>query len=113
MRLGGYQPDLAAAVRARLRAGLGLGLAAERYPGVVTSGQEWDLTVPADEEELLAALRRHGVRPGQRLHVVVSEESDDAEASTSPAFFASFSGPADLAERSRAMLDAEFPLTTS
>lgn len=75
------------------------------------SGQEWDLTVPADEEELLAELRRHGVRPGQRLHVVVSDEVN-VEAREQPAFFASFSGPADLAERSREILDVEFPLTS-
>ena len=30
----------------------------------------WDFTVPEDEAELMAELRRHGVRPGQRLHVV-------------------------------------------
>lgn len=78
----------------------------------MTSGQEWDLTVPADEAELLAELRRHGVRPGQRLHVVVSDQADNVEADEPPAFFASFSGPADLAERSREILDAEFPLTS-
>lgn len=68
--------------------------------------------MPVDDEELLAALRRHGVRPGQQLHVVVSETSDDIEAVEPPAFFGSFSGPADLAERSREILDAEFPLTS-
>jgi hypothetical protein len=78
----------------------------------MTSGQEWDLTVPADEEELLAALRRHGVRPGQRLHVVVSDSSESPDSEEQPAFFASFSGPADLAERSREALDAEFPLSS-
>jgi hypothetical protein len=78
----------------------------------VTSSQEWDLTVPADDEELLAALRRRGVRPGHRLHVVVADDSEDVDATEPPAFFASFSGPADLAERSREILDAEFPLTS-
>lgn len=78
----------------------------------MTSGQEWDLTVPTDEAELLAELRRHGVRPGQRLHVVVSDGSTSIEAGEPPAFFASFSGPVDLADRSREILDAEFPLTT-
>jgi len=35
-----------------------------------TSGAgEWDLVVPDDGAELLAELRRHGVRPGQRLHL--------------------------------------------
>ena len=28
------------------------------------------LGIPEDDAELLAELRRHGVRPGQRLHVV-------------------------------------------
>ena len=77
----------------------------------MTSGQEWDLTVPADEEQLLAELRRHGVRPGQRLHVVVSDAAA-VEAHEQPAFFASFSGSVDLAERSREILDVEFPLTS-
>lgn len=78
----------------------------------MTSGQEWDLTVPADEVELLAALRRHGVRPGQRVHVVVSDDEETPDSEQPPAFFASFSGPVDLAERSREILDAEFPLTS-
>ena len=30
----------------------------------------WDFTVPDDEAELMAELRRNGVRPGQRLRVV-------------------------------------------
>ncbi len=77
----------------------------------MTSSQEWDLTVPAGDDELLDALRRHGVRPGQRLHVVVSDDMADAETGDQPAFFGSFSGPADLAERSREILDAEFPLS--
>ncbi|WP_202925862.1 hypothetical protein [Goekera deserti] len=37
---------------------------------VVSAADGWDLTVPEDGSELLAELRRHGVRPGQRLHVV-------------------------------------------
>jgi hypothetical protein len=35
---------------------------------------EWDLTVPSDDAELLNELRRHGVRPGRRLHVRVVED---------------------------------------
>lgn len=35
----------------------------------MSTADGWDLTVPEDEAELLAELRRHGVRPGQRLHV--------------------------------------------
>jgi hypothetical protein len=37
---------------------------------IMSSADGWDLTVPEDAAELLAELRRHGVRPGQRLHVV-------------------------------------------
>jgi hypothetical protein len=36
---------------------------------IVSTADEWDLTVPEDAAELLAELRRHGVQPGQRLHV--------------------------------------------
>jgi hypothetical protein len=40
----------------------------------MSSADGWDLTVPEDAAELLAELRRHGVRPGQRLHVVQAAE---------------------------------------
>jgi hypothetical protein len=33
------------------------------------AADEWDLVVPESESELLAELRRHGVKPGQRLHL--------------------------------------------
>lgn len=37
---------------------------------VMTSGaQEWETVVPEDGSALLEDLRRHGVRPGQRLHL--------------------------------------------
>lgn len=35
----------------------------------MSAADGWDLTVPEDAAELLAELRRHGVRPGQRLRV--------------------------------------------
>jgi hypothetical protein len=41
---------------------------------------EWDLTVPSDETELLDELRRHGVRPGRRLHVRVVEDAAGEDA---------------------------------
>ena len=41
----------------------------------MSSADGWDLTVPEDAAELLAELRRHGVRPGQRLHVVRTAET--------------------------------------
>lgn len=66
------------------------------------------MTVPADDAELAAEFRRRGVRPGSRLHVVVSDEPE-ASAEELPAYFGSFDGPADLAERSEEILRAEFP----
>lgn len=33
------------------------------------AADEWDLVVPSDGDELLAELDRHGVKPGQRLHL--------------------------------------------
>ena len=69
---------------------------------------EWDITVPADEAELLAELRRHGVGPGSRLRVIVSDEPANEEEKL-PAYFGSFTGRADLAERSEEILRAEFP----
>ncbi len=37
----------------------------------MSTDEQWDFIVPEDDGELLAELRRHGVRPGQRLHVSV------------------------------------------
>lgn len=43
-----------------------------------TSGAgEWDLVVPDNGTELLAELRRHGVRPGQRLHLRAVPDEDE------------------------------------
>lgn len=66
------------------------------------------MTVPVDDTELLAEFRRHGVRPGSRLHVIVSDGASAAEEQL-PAYFGGFSGPADLGERSEEILRAEFP----
>lgn len=71
---------------------------------------EWDLTVPGDATELAGEFRRHGIRPGQRVHVaVVARSSDEGTTEALPAFFGSFDGPADLAERSSDILRAAFP----
>jgi chemotaxis response regulator CheB len=43
----------------------------------------WDLTVPEDAAELLAELRRHGVRPGHRLHVVRAPDESAQQSSDS------------------------------
>ncbi len=76
----------------------------------MSAADGWDLTVPDDDAELMAELRRHGVRPGHRLHVALAaQELEDAGVAEPPAFFGSFSGPADLAERADDILRAEFP----
>ena len=98
------------------------------------AADEWDVVVPEDAEELLAELWCHGVRPGERVHVRAASarlraakaasgafgathgaqgrrRSDDGEKSDAdPEFFGSVrSGRRDLAERSKAILKAEFP----
>jgi hypothetical protein len=72
---------------------------------------EWDLTVPGDDAELAGEFRRHGIQPGQRVHVAVVANGDDGDATGEalPTFFGSFDGPADLAEGSSEILRAEFP----
>jgi len=35
---------------------------------IMSTAEEWDCTVPDDDAEPLAELRRRGVRPGRRLH---------------------------------------------
>jgi hypothetical protein len=100
------------------------------------AADEWEVVVPEDDAELLAELKRCGVRPGQRLHVrsassgkyrsavtgkfvsktvaskagrVTGRTGARAE-ETPPAFFGSVrSGQRDLAERSEEILRAEFP----
>jgi hypothetical protein len=77
---------------------------------------EWDLTVPGDDAELAGEFRRHGIQPGQRVHVAVvtngandGDGDGDGTGEALPTFFGSFDGPADLAERSSEILRAEFP----
>jgi hypothetical protein len=41
---------------------------------------EWDLVIPADGDELLAELGRHGVKPGHRVHLRAVAEVDRAGA---------------------------------
>ena len=78
-----------------------------------TSGAayEWDLTVPGDDAELVAEFRRHGVQPGQRVHVAVVTDGGGSQGADEalPSFFGSFEGPVDLAEQSSEILRAEFP----
>jgi hypothetical protein len=71
---------------------------------------EWDLTVPGEGDELVAEFRRHGVLPGQRVHVtVVADDTGLEEHAMMPSFFNGFHGPPGLAEHSNDVLQAEFP----
>lgn len=74
----------------------------------MSTADGWDLTVPEDEAELLAELRRHGVRPGQRLHVLPAAEQPDRPPQPEPptpgptrhlSFAGSVHAEADLSER--------------
>jgi len=74
----------------------------------MSSADGWDLTVPEDDAELLAELRRHGVRPGQRLHVVATHPEPviaTGEASREPrenrrlSFAGSIQAEPDLSEK--------------
>lgn len=69
----------------------------------------WELVVPVDDAELAAEFRRHGIKPGQRVHVAAIRADAEDGREELPAFFASFDGPSDLAERSGEILRAEFP----
>lgn len=51
----------------------------------MSTADGWDLTVPEDDAELLAELRRHGVRPGQHLRILQSPEQSPDLANTEPA----------------------------
>jgi hypothetical protein len=71
------------------------------------AADEWDVVVPADPEQLMTELRRHGVRTGQRLHVI-ARESGPGE-TWPPPWIGSFdSDESNLGERSEEILRAEF-----
>jgi hypothetical protein len=70
----------------------------------MSTADQWDFTVPDDDAELLAELRRHGVSPGRRLHVSVSPEdhapTDGQErAHRRLSFAASIDAESDLSEK--------------
>jgi hypothetical protein len=74
------------------------------------AAEEWDVIVPADGDELLAELRRHGVRPGQRLHLTVFRDGQPGSDDGLPGYIGSFAtGQPDFAERAAEILRAEFP----
>jgi hypothetical protein len=81
----------------------------DRYACCMSRTDEWELIVPGDNSELAAEFRRHGVKPGQRVLVAATESGSQEASEQLPSFFASFDGPADLAERSGEILRAEFP----
>jgi hypothetical protein len=62
--------------------------------------------------ELACEFRRHGIQPGQRVHVAVVTNGDNDEGTGEalprvlPAFFGIFDGPEDLAKRSGEILAA-------
>ena len=75
---------------------------------VMSTADCWDLTVPEDGAELLAELRRHGVRPGQHLHVGTTQSEPviaPEEASREPrknrrlSFAGSVQAEPDLSEK--------------
>ena len=67
------------------------------------AADEWDFTVPEEDGELLAELRRHGVEPGTRLRVTVvpgRHPTPDAEPTpTRLSFAGSIHAEPDLAEK--------------
>jgi hypothetical protein len=74
------------------------------------AAEEWDVIVPADGDKLLAELRRHGVGPGQRLHLTVLTDEQPAADESLPGYIGSFAtGQPDFAERSAEILRSEFP----
>lgn len=88
-----------------------------RYPVIMSATEGWDLTVPENAAELLAELRRHGVQPGQRLHVVRTDrepEKSSGEYAGRPVrakldFIGSVhGGPADLSTRTDEYLQRGF-----
>lgn len=81
------------------------------------SADGWDLTGPEEAAELLAELRRHGVRPGQRLHVVCADDASEQSSGEDAAgptrakldFIGSVhGGPADLSTRTDEYLQRAF-----
>jgi len=55
------------------------------------AADEWEVVVPDDDAEILAELKRRGVRPGQRLHVR-NESSDKYRSATTGKFVSKTGG---------------------
>lgn len=81
----------------------------------MSTADGWDLTVPDDAAELAAELRRHGVLPGHRLHVVraIDAPTEGGNRPSAPPRQLGFvgavqGGPADLSERADEYLQGRF-----
>ncbi len=73
---------------------------------IMSAVDGWDLTVPEDAADLAEEFRQHGVRPGQRLHIVSTLDApspDRAVAAAKPGRFGFIGsvqgGPADVSRR--------------
>ncbi len=73
---------------------------------IMSAVDGWDLTVPEDAADLAEEFRRHGVRPGQRLHIVRALDApspDRPVPAANPGRFAFIGsvpgGPADVSSR--------------
>ncbi len=73
---------------------------------IMSAVDGWDLTVPEDAADLAEEFRQHGVRPGQRLHIVSMLDApspDRAVAAAKPGRFGFIGsvqgGPADVSTR--------------
>ena len=72
----------------------------------------WDFPVPGDEAELLAELRRHGIRPGERFRLIhtpaptgASQPAPEQPRRAELSFIGSVTGsPADIARNTDADL---------
>jgi len=73
---------------------------------IMSAVDGWDLTVPEDAAELAEEFRRHGVRPGQRLHIVSTLDAPSPDRAVPAAKLGRFGfigsvqgGPADVSRR--------------
>ena len=80
----------------------------------MSTADGWGLTIPEDEAELLAELRRHGVVAGKRWRLVPGVEQDAQVADDAPPprrsmeFIASFSAEPDLGRNADHYLAQDF-----
>jgi len=88
----------------------GTGVGPSAPPGgtvlIMSAVDGWDLTVPEGAADLAEEFRRHGVRPGQRLHIVATLDApspDRAVPAAKPDRFAFIGsvqgGPANVSSR--------------